>query len=279
MTLLSICALHSGAQTLTSTYVELADSADRYLRQERWADAERVIVRALRHEPANRSNYLLWSNLGVVRTNMGDLDGALEALNIGLASAPRSTMLLSNRARTLIARGNTRGALDDLDAALELDSTLQWPRKMRGTLRAAAGDRKGAETDFAIYTARFGEDASVAEARGDLAASANELPEATRFYMEAYRLQPDVYLLTKGLLTAHLCDRLEEHEEALAEGLRKYPREGTLYLLRAMLNKRRYQNTAMEHDLKTARELGVNEDLYEALTRPGSSRVPSSPQK
>ena len=51
ITLLSLCALHSGAQTLTATYVELADSADRYIRQERWADAERVIVKALRHEP------------------------------------------------------------------------------------------------------------------------------------------------------------------------------------------------------------------------------------
>ena len=154
-----VCALLSGAQTLTSTYVELADSADRYIRAERWQDAERVIVKALRHEPANRSNYLLWSNLGIVRERQENYPGALEAYGIGLASAPRSTMLLTNRARTYLATGQLAAARADLDSALDVDSTLQWPRKMRGVIRAALGDLDGADADLDIYTARWGADA------------------------------------------------------------------------------------------------------------------------
>ena len=90
----AVCALQMGAQTLTATYVELADSADNYIKHERWADAERVIVKALRHEPANKSNYLLWSNLGTVRTNMGDYNGALQAFDIGLSSAPKEVIVI-----------------------------------------------------------------------------------------------------------------------------------------------------------------------------------------
>lgn len=84
----SVCALSSGAQTLTATYIELADSADVYMKNERWGDAERVIVNALRHEPANKSNYMLWSNLGTVRTNMGDYDGASSKLSTSDSRPP-----------------------------------------------------------------------------------------------------------------------------------------------------------------------------------------------
>lgn len=264
--LFSICALNMGAQTLTATYVQLADSADRYIRQERWADAERVIVKALRHEPANKSNYLLWSNLGLVRTELKDYDGALQAYDIGLASAPKSTMLLSNRARTYLAKGDRKAAMTDLDAALQNDSTLQWPRKMRGLLKVANGDVKGATADFEYYKEKFGDDASVSEAMGDIANMRGDTEGAIEDYKEAYRLSKEADLLEKMLITSLMAGRLDKEEEDLAEGIRKFPRNGTLYLLRAMLNKSRYQTQAMEKDLATAKSLGVDQTLYDQLT-------------
>ena len=260
------CALLSGAQTLTSTYVELADSADRYIRAERWQDAERVIVKALRHEPANRSNYLLWSNLGIVRERQENYPGALEAYGIGLASAPRSTMLLTNRARTYLATGQLAAARAGLASALDVDSTLQWPRKMRGVIRAALGDLDGADADLDIYTARWGEDAAVSETRGDIRVARGDADGAIEAYREAYRLDGDPATLGRLLLSAYACGRLEEEQQALADGIRKHPRDATLYLLRAMLNKARYQTQAMEKDLKTARELGIDPELYRRIT-------------
>lgn len=267
ISILTVCALHSGAQTLTATYVELADSADRYIRQERWSDAERVIVKALRHEPANKSNYLLWSNLGTARTEMKDYDGALEAFDIGLASAPSSTILLTNRARVYLAKGERNAAMADLDKALKADSTLQWPRKMRGLLRASGGDFEGALSDFRTYTDRFGKDAAISEAEGDIAASRGNVTEATVRFREAYAIAPDPQLLGKTLLTAHLYGRIEEMEDLITEGVRTYPRDGMMYLMRAMLDKAKYQNSAMEQDLKMAREFGVDPEIYELLTR------------
>lgn len=266
LALTGICALHSGAQTLTATYVELADSADRYIRAERWTDAERVIVKALRHEPANRSNYLLWSNLGIVRTQMSDYDGALEAYEIGLASAPKSTMLLTNRARTYLAMDRRQEAVDDMTAALESDSTLQWPRKMRGLTLASLGKRDKAIADFDTYERKYGEDASIQEARGDLDVMAGNQEKAMEHYREAYRLEPDEDILCKTLTAALMFGKLEDMEEELAEGLRKYPRNGTLYAMRAALNKVRFQTDAMESDLKTAREYGADPVLLDLVS-------------
>lgn len=261
----SVCALSSGAQTLTATYIELADSADVYMKNERWGDAERVIVNALRHEPANKSNYMLWSNLGTVRTNMGDYDGALQAFDIGLSSAPNSTMLVSNRARTLIAKGETIQALADLDKALELDSALQWPRKMRGIIRAATGNLQGATEDLETYTGRFGKDAAVAETLGDIALTSDRKEEALSDYKEAYGLGKDETPLLKLLLTALETGRLEEYEEMLNSGISEHPNCGNLYLVRARLKKNRYQTSDMELDLKRAKELGADKNLYDEL--------------
>lgn len=229
-------------------------------------DVERVIVKALRHEPANKSNYLLWSNLGLVRANMGNNNGALEAFGIGLVSAPKSTVLLSNRARTYIAMGDTGAAMTDLNTALALDSTLQWPRKMRGLLRTAAGDSTGAQSDFTVYREKYGDDAAICESEGDIAASRGDIDMAIAKYRSAYKLEPEATLLGKSLITAYMFGRLDDMTDDLTEGLKKYPRDGTLYLMRAMLNKSRYQTAAMETDLKMAKEFGVDETLYNKLT-------------
>ncbi len=266
-TIFSACALSMGAQTLTATYIELADSADRYMKQERWVDAERVIVRALKHEPANKSNYLLWSNLGTVRTNLGDYDGALQAFDIGLSSAPKSTMLLSNRARTLIAKGDTKRALEDLDNVLTLDSTLQWPRKMRGVLRAAKSDYRGATSDLEFYADRFGKDVTVAETMGDIALRQGDKQLALTNYKEAYDKEKDETLLLKLLLTAYYAGKLDEYEDMLALGIANHPRYGDLYIMRAAIKRGRYQTTDMEQDLKRAKELGADERLYKELWR------------
>lgn len=262
---IAVCALSSGAQTLTATYVELADSADVYIRHERWADAERVIVKALRHEPANKSNYLLWSNLGTVRTNLGDYDGALQAFDIGLSSAPRSTILLSNRARALIAKGDNAKALADLDMALEIDSTLRWPRKMRGLLRATANNLKGASADFETFVRMFGKDSTVEEATGDISLHHGDLSSALTHYKEAYNIETNDQVLHKLLLTAIEAAKLEDYEEILGIGIRNHPRDGNLYLIRAYLKKNRYQTSDMEQDLKRAKELGADSNLYELL--------------
>ena len=267
-----VCAFHSGAQTLTATYIELADSADRYIRTERWADAERVIIEALRHEPANKSNYLLWSNLGNVRTRTGNYTGALEAFNIGLASAPKSTTLLTNRSRTYLALGHLDEAVKDMSDALEVDSTLQWPLKMRGLTLASTGHTDKALEDFDTYEKKYGTDASIEEARGDIDVNSGKLDEALSHYKKAYELEPEERLLTKTLTAAYLFGKLEDMENELSEGLRKYPRNGTLYALRAAINRSKFQTDAMESDLQTAREYGADPKLIETIGQTGKGK-------
>lgn len=256
--LIIFCALHSGAQNLSSAYVALADSADRYIRSERWAEAEEAIIKALREEPANKSNYILWTNLGIVRANRENHAGAMQAYDIGLTSAPRSTMLLTNRAYSLTALGLKTKALEDLDLALATDSTLSRARKMRGLLLLNEGKLENALRDFDIYERDNGEDASIQEARGDISTLHGDKEGTLHHYRRARQLNPDEQTTLKLLKGAFLTGQIEKVEAELSEALKEYPRNGDLYLLRAALNKTRYQNDAVESDLATARAYGAD---------------------
>lgn len=264
-TILTVCVSFPGAQTLTSEYLALVDSADNYIKAEKWTSAEEMVIKALRKEPANKSNYILWANLGMIRANREDLPGALQAYNIGLASAPRSTILLTGRAGILLSSGMKKEALNDLDLALETDSTLRKARRLRGLTLAVSGNAEAAEKDFSYYEKEYGQDAAIEDARGDICASAGKQQEAIEHYRTAYELDAEESTIVKLLTVAYLFNKLEEEEPTLNGAMRKYPRNGNLYLFRATINRRRYQTDAMESDLKTAKDLNANPILRDLL--------------
>ena len=264
--LLSIC-FGVSAQTLTATYVEMVDSADYYIGKQMWTDAENMIIKALKHEPANKSNFVLWSNLGIVRENQENFQGAVEAYTIGLSSAPKSTVLLTNRARAFLALDKPMLALQDLETALATDSTLQWPIKMRGLILATIGKNEEALKSLLSYEEKFGDDFAVSEVLGDIYAGKSDYEKSAQAYRKALDMQDDEQLLNKALLTAYAYGKLDEWEERIRDGIKNHPRDAILYLLRAMLNKQKYQTDAYESDLKTALDLGVDKALYEYLTK------------
>ena len=256
----------ASAQNLTHRYIELADSADNYIKHERWNDAERTLVAALRSDPANKSNYLIWSNLGYVRTQLNDYPGASEAIEIGLAQAPKSTVLLTQKGRTELTFGHNEKALEAFDKALEVDSTLQWPRQMRGMLCLRKRDVEGAEKDFDTYERLHGaNNAVIKTGRAQIATLRNKPKEAIAFYDEAYKLDPDELYAVNKFLTAYYFNMLTDVEEDLREAIQKYPRSGTLYLMRAALHKERYQPEEAKLDKRLALEYGADPALADRI--------------
>lgn len=227
------------AQTLTHRYIEMADSADVYMKRERWADAERVIVTALKHEPANPSNWLMWSNLGVVRTHLENYAGAVEAYDIGLAGAPRSTVLYSNRAWTHLAFGHEREALEDIDRTLALDSLQSWPLKMRGLLRMVKQPDR-ARRDLLRADSIAPDDAAVLAALGDIDAAKGRLKEASQYYEHSLRIDNNPEVSFRLLLIMTDNDDFAEAQTRTINALARWPKDPNLHLLRALQHRRNY---------------------------------------
>lgn len=258
------------AQTLTGRYVELADSADFYMKHQRWDDAERTIISALRHEPANKSNWLLWSNLGVVRTHMEKYAPALEAYDIGLSGAPHSTVLHNNRAWTLLAMGKGKEALADLDESLATDSLQVWPLKMRGLLRVGT-DTSRARRDLEKADSLGGADADVLASLADIDAAEGNTKSALDRYRRSFDLQPDPDVAFRRLLVMTEKGNYTEAQTLTIDALRRWTQHPALHLLRALQHQRNFETDAAEHEKNLALMYGADPLLIDQILNRKSS--------
>lgn len=258
-------AAAADAQSYTHTYVERADSADHYIKNERWEEAERNLKAALRLEPANPGNALLLSNLGYVQTMLGRYDEAIGSYDISLSIAPKSAVVLSNRALAYAAAGRNEEALDDLDAALAIDSTRVMPLKMRGLLRLGKGDCAGARHDLSALVKADPKNPAAYDGLAQCEIIDGNVDKAIEMASAALGLEPsaDRYCLKASLEID--ASRLPEAAETLRKAIEEYPRYGDLYLLRARLHQLNYRPADMETDIRTAESNGASPELLQRL--------------
>ncbi|MDE6408789.1 MAG: tetratricopeptide repeat protein, partial [Muribaculaceae bacterium] len=247
---------NSGVKDLS--FEELVDSADYYSAHKRWEDAERATVNALRLKPANKTNWLLWSNLAEIRNNLHDTEGALTAYNVGLSLQPNSEKMLTGRAALFLQEKRFEDAISDLDHLLENDSTLEWPRMIRGMLMLDQGHTEKAEKDFIMLKRLYPENPQSYNGLATIKARNGDYEEAVKLYNSSLALSPDenIYFYKVLLLADH--GKLPEASESLREAMKTYPRNGNLFLLRAYIHKLNFQNDEAEIALKLAKEYGAD---------------------
>ncbi len=234
------------------------DEADKACAEGLWHEAENALVEALRAEPANPSNVLLISNLGIIRFNMGQDSLAIATLNDAHSMAPASVTILSNRAKVLAANGYDEEAYLDYSRIIELDSleiSARLPRCLyalrRHDFRTAKSDMEFMEQNFPgkIETEIAG--AAVRSGTGDFAGA---IPYYSRILLE--RKDPEYY---SGRAYCYLLTgSLQEASDDINSALAITPADGELYLYRAALNKMRYRPADAEADARKAVELGVD---------------------
>lgn len=103
------------------TYQELSDHAIACTEQDSLAQAENYIRQALKLEPANPHNALLFSNLGTIQRRQRDYDQALESYTYALNIAPRAVPILLNRAALNLEMGRNEQARVDYSLVLDLE--------------------------------------------------------------------------------------------------------------------------------------------------------------
>lgn len=238
--LLSV-ALYS-TQSSASRYLELADSADYYIKEMQWELAEKTLKKALNLEPANFSNSLLLSNLGIVQLNEGKPEEALQSFSLGLSIAPNSTILLNNRAKVLLETGDSEGAYLDIQKSLEIDSIQEWPLQMKALLNIDKNNFLEAEKLLSIIKEKFPDNniywigsAMIEEKKGNF-------ENALNFYEEALKKEDDIDIhLASIQLKINLNKYLDASKE-INKCMSLYSEEPYLYLWRGVLHKLNYRN-------------------------------------
>ena len=246
------------ADDVPGRYFDLMGDADADIAAGRLAEAECKLTEAMSMQPGNPMNVLLMSNLGMVRFAMGNDSLAVATLDAAHELAPKSTVVLRNRARVLTATGRTDRAMADYARLIELDSAAVEPHFYHGMIRLRNGDVSGAADDFRRLQHLAPDTLLTHVGMATLAMAAGDYTAAARSYTSALRkeAQPEYY--AERALCYLLTNRLGDAADDIARGLELDPLDPTLYLYRAMLNKMRYRSADAEADGRRAIELGAD---------------------
>ena len=130
------------------TYEELSERAVAATEQDSLAQAEEYIRKALKLEPANPHNALLFSNLGTIQRRQRDYEKALESYTFALNIAPRTVPILLNRAALYLELGKDELARVDYSLVLDMETGNQEALLMRAYIYRQKRDYKAARSDY-----------------------------------------------------------------------------------------------------------------------------------
>ena len=178
-------------------------------------EAVEVLTALIELEPDNHWGYRV---RGVVRSELGDTDGAGVDLDRSVEFAPEEAAGWVRRAELRAAAGDLAAAAVDVERALELDpqSVVAWTA--RATIRRDGGDLAGAEADLTRALELDPDSAWVLTARAGVRDDAGDLAGALADVGRALELDPSY--AHGWALRAHLAVRAGDNDVALAAASR-----------------------------------------------------------
>lgn len=129
-------------------YTELALQGVEAMEQGNYEEAEELFQQALKLEPTNIKNALLFSNIGSMYRMQRKYDEAIEAYTYALNITPHSLPILLNRATIYMELGDTRRAYIDYCQVLDLDSENMEALWMRAYIATTNRDYVAARIDY-----------------------------------------------------------------------------------------------------------------------------------
>lgn len=135
-------------QLSAQTYDELITRAMDAVEKDSLYQAERLFKEALRLEPSNMRNALLFSNLGTIQRRMGKNDDAVESYSLALNLTPYSVTMLLNRASLYLEMDYFDKAYVDYCNVIDLDDKNQEALRFRAYIYMRRRQYQDARNDY-----------------------------------------------------------------------------------------------------------------------------------
>ncbi len=241
-------------------YFQYVDSAQNYIYNHDWPVAEQWLMRAIQQEPDNPNNSLLLSNIATLQRYQGRLADAVKNYSLALDMTPHAVTLLLNRAALYVEMDSVGRAVDDYERVCELDMYNTEARYSLGVLAMEGGDTKRAEDLFTEIKRINPNSGLYHEGMGLLHKRNGNYSRAAELFTQVIKVQPNAQLLGNRADCYLILKRLNDAEEDIRTALEMSPDDPYLYVLRAKLNKLRFQREDMDRDIDTAVSLGLSRD-------------------
>ena len=241
-------------------YFQYIDSAQTHIYSHDWAIAERWLYKAFTSDPTNPNNSLVLSNIATLQRYQGRLADAVKNYTLALDMAPQAVTLLLNRAALYVEMDSTGRAIDDYERVCLLDPYNTEARYSLGVLVMEGGDNRRAEDLFNEIKRINPNSGLYHEGMGLLHKRQGNFARAAELFTQVIKVQPNVQLLGNRADCYLAIKRLNDAEDDIRTALEMDPGDPYLYLLRAKLNKLRFQRDDMERDIDQAVALGLSRD-------------------
>lgn len=248
-----------------TVYFALVDSAQNSIAAEQWGKAEGFLLKAINSEPGNPNNSLLLSNIATIQRRQGRLDEAIRNYSMAIDLTPNAVALLLNRAAAYTVIDSLALAQADYERIMTLDASDVESRYNHGILALNMGDAKTASQDFEDIL-RINPNSGLAkQGQGYVHKHAGEYEKAAQCFGEVIKVKPSATLLANRADCYLATKNLNDASVDIANALELDPDDPYIYVLRAKLNKLRYNRTDMDRDIKLAIAHGISEKEARAL--------------
>lgn len=246
-------------------YYELVDSAENNIKTQKWDKAELFLKEVLKNYPDDNNNSLIISNLATVQRYQGKYQEAINNYTFAINMTPNAVTLLKNRASLYLDIDSVTDALEDFERILLLDEKDEETRYYHGILSIRVGDMDAAKKDF-DYILFYNPSSGLGreglalwfKKRGDNI-------EAIKYYTEIIKQHPSAIRLSNRAECYLSLKRLNDAESDIRKALEMAPEDAYLYVLRAKLNKVRFNRADVERDLDLAEKYGISRKLSNQL--------------
>ena len=241
-------------------YFQAIDSAQNYIYSHDWPMAEQWLMKAFREDPDNPNNSLVLSNIATLQRYQGRLADAVKNYSLALDMTPHAVTLLLNRAALYVEMDSIGRAEDDYQRVCELDMYNTEARYSLGVLAMERGDNSRAEDLFNEIKRINSNSGLYHEGMALLHKRKGNYARAAELFTQVIKVQPNAQLLGNRADCYLILKRLNDAEDDIRTALEMAPDDGYLYLLRAKLNKLRFQRDDMKRDIEQAVALGLSRD-------------------
>lgn len=248
-----------------TVYYSLVDSAQHYIDGELWTKAELFLLEAIRSEPNNPNNSLLLSNIATIQRRQGRYQEAIRNYSMAIDLTPNAVTLLHNRAAVYVLVDSLALAQADYERIMLIDDHDVESRYTHGMIALNTGHPETAEHDFEDIL-RINPNSGLAkQGQGFLHKHAGNYTKAIECFGEVIRVRPSATLLANRADCYLATKQLNEASLDIASALELDPDDPFIYVLRAKLNKLRYNRNDMERDIRLAVAHGLSEDDVKQL--------------
>ncbi|MBR6489429.1 MAG: tetratricopeptide repeat protein [Muribaculaceae bacterium] len=246
-------------------YFALVDSAQNSIAAEQWRKAEGFLLKAINTEPGNPNNSLLLSNIATIQRRQGRLDEAIRNYSMAIDLTPNAVALLLNRAAAYTEIDSLSLAQADYERIMMLDASDVESRYNHGILALNMGDAETASKDFEDILSINPNSGLAKQGQGFVHKHAGEYEKAAQCFGEVIKVKPSSTLLANRADCYLATKNLNDASVDIANALELDPDDPYIYILRAKLNKLRFNRTDMDRDIKLAIAHGISEKEARAL--------------